>query len=42
MGAHSGHSHAVGAQVDRRMLWVALGINLAFFLAEVVAGIAAD
>jgi cobalt-zinc-cadmium efflux system protein len=42
MGAHSGHSHAVGAQVDRRMLWVALGINLAFFLAEVAAGIVAD
>ena len=42
MGGHSGHNHAVGAQVDRRMLWVALGINLAFFLAEVVAGIVAD
>jgi cobalt-zinc-cadmium efflux system protein len=42
VGAHSGHSHAVGAQVDRRMLALALGINLAFFCVEVVTGILAD
>ncbi|HEY5144059.1 MAG TPA: cation diffusion facilitator family transporter [Solirubrobacteraceae bacterium] len=39
---HHDHSHAVGAQTDLRMLAVALGLNLAFLVVEVVVGILAN
>lgn len=40
-GAHAGHSHAVSAEANTRMLWLALGINVAFMVVEVVLGIIA-
>ena len=40
--SHGAHPHGVGAQTQPRWLVVALGINLAFFLGEVVAGILAN
>jgi cobalt-zinc-cadmium efflux system protein len=40
-GGH-GHSHAPSADADRRWLVVALGLILAFMVAEVVAGVLAD
>jgi cobalt-zinc-cadmium efflux system protein len=40
-GGH-GHSHAPSADADRRWLGVALGLILAFMVAEVVAGVLAD
>ncbi len=36
---HHDHSHGVGVHTDTRMLAVALGLNLAFMLVEVVTGI---
>lgn len=39
---HAGHSHGVSAQADTKMLALALGINLAFMLVEVVIGIVAN
>ncbi len=39
---HAGHSHGVSAQADTRMLALALAINLAFMLVEVVVGIVAN
>ena len=40
-GGHA-HSHAPSADADRRWLGVALGLILAFMVAEVVAGVLAD
>ena len=40
-GGHS-HSHAISAEANTRMLTLALAINVAFMVAEVVAGILAD
>jgi len=40
-GAH-GHSHGVSLSADRRWLAIALGVILAFFVVEVVAGIVAN
>jgi cobalt-zinc-cadmium efflux system protein len=40
-GGH-GHSHAPSADADRRWLGLALGLILAFMVAEVVAGLLAD
>jgi cobalt-zinc-cadmium efflux system protein len=37
-----GHSHAISAEANTRMLTLALAINVAFMVAEVVAGILAD
>ncbi len=36
---HAGHSHAIDRDADRRLLWIALGLNLGFAIVEVVAGI---
>ncbi|HSK49259.1 MAG TPA: cation diffusion facilitator family transporter [Solirubrobacterales bacterium] len=41
-GGHDGHSHAISAEANTRMLTLALAINVAFMVAEVVAGILAD
>lgn len=38
-GDHGGHSHRVDADADRRYLWTALVLILAFMAAEVVAGL---
>jgi cobalt-zinc-cadmium efflux system protein len=38
---HAGHSHAIDRDADRRLLWIALGLNLGFAIVEVVAGIVA-
>lgn len=39
--AHDGHDHGIAADADRRYLLVALGLILAFMVAEVVVGISA-
>lgn len=39
---HGGHSHAIDRDADRRLLWIALVLNLGFALVEVVAGVLAD
>ena len=39
---HHDHSHAVGPRTDLRMLAVALGLNLAFLVVEIVVGILAN
>ncbi len=44
-GAHGhghGHHHAHVGQVRQRALWIALGINFAFMLVEVVIGLVTD
>ena len=40
--AHAGHSHSHGVPLSAqsRALWIALGLNAAFFVAEVVGGVA--
>jgi cobalt-zinc-cadmium efflux system protein len=40
-GGH-GHGHGVSAGADRRYLWIAFGLIVAFMLAEVVVGVAVD
>ena len=40
--SHAGHSHGVSAEADTRMLALALAINVAFMLVEVVVGIVAN
>ena len=42
MTAHAGHHHGVASDADRRHLWVALLLLLAFMVAEVVVAFAAD
>ena len=37
-----GHSHAISAEADPRMLWIALGINVAFMGLEIAIGIIAN
>lgn len=37
----AGHTHAIDRGADRRLLWIALGINLGFAVVEVVAGLVA-
>jgi len=41
-GGHSGHSHGVSADADRRWLTIALVLISVFMLAEVVVGVAAN
>ena len=38
-GSHAGHSHAVNPNADRRYLWTALILLLAFMAFEVVVGL---
>jgi len=38
---HAGHHHAIDRGADRRLLWIALAINLGFAVAEVVVGLIA-
>jgi len=38
--SHGGHSHAVSADADRRQLWVALLLLLAFMVGEVIVAVA--
>jgi cobalt-zinc-cadmium efflux system protein len=38
--SHTDHSHTVSADADRRYLWTAFGLIVAFMAAEVVAGLA--
>lgn len=38
---HGGYSHGVSAEANTRMLWLALGINVAFMAVEIVLGIIA-
>src|SRR5690242_19472049 len=42
MSEHAGHHHGVSTDADRRQLWVALLLLLAFMVAEVVVAFAAD
>ena len=42
MTEHAGHHHGVSTDADRRHLWVALLLLLAFMVAEVVVAFAAD
>lgn len=42
MTEHAGHHHGVSTGADRRYLWLALLLLLAFMVAEVVVAIAAD
>jgi len=42
LGSHSGHSHDVGADTNRRRLVIALALIVAFMAGEVVAGILAQ
>ncbi len=43
MGAHCcGHDHGAASPVYRRILWVALAVNLAMFAVEIGAGLAAQ
>jgi cobalt-zinc-cadmium efflux system protein len=39
-GDHAGHAHGVSRSTQRRALWIALGANGAFLVAEVVGGLA--
>ncbi|HYI36222.1 MAG TPA: cation diffusion facilitator family transporter [Thermoleophilaceae bacterium] len=39
---HAGHSHGVDATSNPRWLWVALGLNFAFMVVEVVVGLIAN
>ncbi len=39
---HAGHSHGVDASSNARWLWVALGLNFAFMVVEVVVGLIAN
>lgn len=41
-GGHSGHSHGVAADADRRWLTIALGLIAVFMCAEVVVGVLAN
>jgi cobalt-zinc-cadmium efflux system protein len=40
-GGHSGHSHGVAVDTDRRRLWIALALIAGFMCAEIAAGILA-
>lgn len=39
-GGHTGHSHAISIDGDRRYLWTAFGLIVAFMAAEVIVGLA--